>query len=39
LHLNEPKCVIKEKVKELKIAESRYQNYVNMINDEDLKYR
>ena len=39
LHLNEPKCVIKEKVKELKIAESRYQNYVNMINNEDLKYR
>lgn len=39
LHLNEPKCVIKEKVKELRIAESRYQNYVNMINNEDLKYR
>ena len=39
LHLNEPKCVIKEKVKELKIAESRYQNYVKMINNEDLKYR
>tara|TARA_B100002019_G_C21267123_1_gene600023 strand:+ start:1307 stop:2236 length:930 start_codon:yes stop_codon:yes gene_type:complete len=39
LHLNEPKCVIKEKVKELKIGESRYQNYVNMINNEDLKYR
>jgi len=39
-HINEPKCAIKEAVKNGFIAEFRYNNYVSMIkDDEDENYR
>jgi len=39
-HINEPKCAIKDAVKNGFIAEFRYNNYVSMIkDDEDENYR
>ena len=39
-HLSEPNCVVKELVEDGKIAPSRYQSYVQMMqNDEDEHYR
>lgn len=35
MHLNEPKCAVKEAYAEGKIAESRFQNYINFIENED----
>ena len=35
LHLNEPGCAILDALKENKIAESRYYNYVSMVENED----
>jgi ribosome biogenesis GTPase len=32
-HLNEPECAVLDAVARHKIAESRYQNYLKMIND------
>jgi ribosome biogenesis GTPase len=40
LHINEPKCAIKDAVAEGEIAEFRYMNYLGMYNDdEDENYR
>jgi ribosome biogenesis GTPase len=36
VHLNEPKCAIIEAVKNGKIAESRYNSYVGIMNGEEL---
>jgi len=35
LHINEPKCAIKEAVANHKIEEFRYLNYLSMYNDDD----
>tara|TARA_B100000073_G_scaffold23266_1_gene18154 strand:+ start:3264 stop:4193 length:930 start_codon:yes stop_codon:yes gene_type:complete len=39
LHLNEPNCRIKEMVKKNIISSSRYENYIQILNDENLKHR
>ena len=40
LHLDEPKCAIKEALENNEIAASRYRSYVQMItDDEDNPYR
>ena len=39
IHLNEPKCYVKEKVKCGEISKSRYDSYIQIINDDNLKYR
>jgi len=39
LHLNEPKCAVMQAVEEGKISESRYYNYLQMINEEEGPYR
>lgn len=39
LHLNEPKCAIKEALEEDEIAWSRYRSYVQMVTDEEDTYR
>jgi len=38
-HLHEPGCEVIEAVKQGKIGESRYRSYVNMVMDDDEKYR
>lgn len=35
LHINEPKCAVKQAVMEGKIAESRYTSYLSMLDDDD----
>jgi ribosome biogenesis GTPase len=39
LHLNEPNCRIKEMVKKNIISDSRYENYIQILNDKNLKHR
>ena len=40
LHIDEPKCAIKDAVAENEITEFRYLNYLSMYNDdEDESYR
>ena len=39
LHINEPNCAIKKDVETEKITEWRYQNYLQLINDEETTYR
>ena len=39
LHSNEPNCRIKEMVKKNIISGSRYENYIQILNDENLKHR
>ena len=40
LHLDEPKCAIKEALENNEIAASRYRSYIQMITgDEDNPYR
>ena len=39
LHINEPNCAIKKAVEAEKITEWRYQNYMQLINDEETTYR
>ena len=39
LHLNEPNCRIKQMVKKNIISGSRYENYIQILNDENLKHR
>ena len=39
LHLDEPKCAVKEALAEERIAESRYRSYVQMVTDEEETYR
>lgn len=39
LHQNEPNCAVKKAVEELKIAATRYENYLNIIeNIKDINY-
>ena len=39
-HLNEPKCAVIEAVESGAIAQSRYQNYLTMLTDEeDMHWR
>lgn len=37
LHVNEPKCAVRTALEEGLIAESRYINYVNMLNSEEME--
>ena len=39
IHLNEPKSYVKEKVKSGEISKSRYDSYIQIINDDNLKHR
>jgi len=39
MHINEPGCRVKEEVSEGHISQSRYFNYVMMMEEEDGKYR
>jgi ribosome biogenesis GTPase len=39
LHIEEPKCAIKEAVEKGVIAASRYRSYVSVIEGEDEHYR
>ena len=39
LHIEEPKCAIKEAVEKGEIADSRYRSYVSIIDGEDEHYR
>ena len=39
IHLNEPKCRVKDKVIKNEIAESRYVSYLGMIEEEEENYR
>lgn len=38
-HLHEPGCAVKEAVESGKISEIRYQNYINILTDEETKHR
>lgn len=38
-HINEPDCVVLEALHEGKIAESRYESYVKILNSQKEKYR
>ena len=39
MHLNEPKCYIKSKVDLEEISKSRYDSYIQIMNDDNLKHR
>lgn len=39
LHIDEPKCAVKEALETGGIAESRYRSYVQMVTEEDDTYR
>ena len=39
MHINEPQCIIKKLVDDGKIALSRYQNYLQILEDEKSSYR
>lgn len=39
LHLNEPKCAVKDALEKDEIAWSRYKSYVQIVNDEEETYR
>lgn len=39
LHINEPKCAVIEAVKDGEVSESRYYNYLQMMENEDSPYR
>lgn len=39
LHLDEPKCAVKEAVKNKQISESRYLSYTHIMSDDNEKYR
>ncbi|MFO7670763.1 MAG: ribosome small subunit-dependent GTPase A [Bacteroidales bacterium] len=39
IHLNEPGCMVKQAVEDGIISESRYLNYLMMLEEEDGKYR
>jgi ribosome biogenesis GTPase len=38
-HRNEPGCAVLKAVKDQYISESRYESYLNILEDKDLKYR
>jgi len=37
--MNEPKCFVKQKVESGEISNSRYESYIQIINDDNLKHR
>ena len=39
LHIEEPKCAIKEALENDEIAWSRYKSYLQLMNEEDETYR
>lgn len=39
LHTNEPKCAVKDAVKQGVISQSRYSSYLSILEDQDAKYR
>ncbi|MFD2587702.1 ribosome small subunit-dependent GTPase A [Croceitalea marina] len=39
MHLDEPKCAVKDALDENKLTWSRYRSYVQMVNGEDENYR
>ena len=39
MHVNEPKCIVKESVDEGTIANSRYENYLQILEDDKSSYR
>jgi ribosome biogenesis GTPase len=39
IHKNEPQCAIKSALAEGKVAESRYKNYLNMLEEEQEHFR
>ena len=39
IHVNEPKCIVKKFVEEGKIANSRYENYLQILEDDKSSYR
>ena len=39
MHVNEPKCIVKEFVEDGKIAVSRYENYLQILKDDSSSYR
>ena len=39
LHLNEPECAVRNSVENEGISESRYQSYINLLEDFNSKYR
>ena len=39
MHVNEPKCIVKQFVEEGKIAISRYENYLQILEDDKFSYR
>ena len=39
MHVNEPKCIVKEFVVDGKIAVSRYENYLQILKDDSSSYR
>jgi ribosome biogenesis GTPase len=39
VHINEPGCAIKKALEAGEISESRYQNYLMMFHDDDLKVK
>ena len=39
MHVNEPKCIVKQFVEEGKIATSRYENYLQILEDDKSSYR
>ncbi len=39
IHKNEPNCAVKSALENREIAESRYKNYLNMLEDEQEHYR
>jgi ribosome biogenesis GTPase len=39
MHVNEPKCIVKKFVEEGKIANSRYENYLQILEDDKSSYR
>ena len=39
MHVNEPKCIVKQYVEDGKIAISRYENYLQILEDDKSSYR
>ena len=39
MHVNEPKCIVKQYVEDGKIAISRYENYLQILEDDKYSYR
>ena len=39
MHVNEPKCIVKQCVEDGKIAISRYENYLQILEDDKSSYR